>query len=407
MEKQQIIDKIAELNLLFSQTTNLKEEEKILNKIEKLQKQADLNSLKPILEKQARYNMSIGIRSNGKTYSVQELGVMNYCLHNKQMAIIRRWDTDYTGKRGKETFQNVVRNNVVQKWSKGKYNTIVYRASQWFLARKTEEDIYIDDTAFCHGFALNVNEHDKSTAYPEVTTILFDEFLSRKGYLNDEFIEFMNTISTIIRHRTDVTIFMCGNTVNKFCPYFKEMGLYNIKTQKEGTIDVYNYGDTGLKVAVEYCAIPEERKTTKKQIKGSQVYFAFNNPKLQMITTGAWEIDVYPHLLQKFKHEDIKFTYYIEFDRELLEVNIIRNDMNIFSYVHRKTTPLKELSTDLIYTQRYSDKPNLTRRITKPRTKIEKKIWWLITNEKTFYQDNEVGEIMRNYIKWCQSEDII
>lgn len=410
MNKEDLIQQIRELNLQYSQTNKPKEEVKILQKIKKITSQAGLYDIDKITETLAQYYMIIGIRSNGKTYSVQELGIKNYCETGKQMAIIRRWDTDYTGKRGRETFTNIINNNVVTKWSKGKFNTIIYRASQWFLAKKypnDEEDTVIDETPFCHGFSLNVAEHDKSTAYPNVTTILFDEFLSRKGYLNDEFIEFMNVISTIIRHRNDVKVFMCGNTVNKFSPYFNEMGLYNVKKQKEGTIDTYTYGDSGMKVLVEYCAIPEEKKKKTEQVTGSQMYFAFNNPKLQMITTGAWEIDIYPHLMTKFSKKDILFTYYIEFDRDLLEVNIVQQGVNIFSYVHKKTTPLKELDTDLIYTQRYSDRPNITRRINKPRTNLERRIWWLIQHEKTFYQNNEVGEIMRNYILWVGRENII
>ena len=31
------------------------------------------------------------------------------------------------------------------------------------------------------------------------------------------------------------------------------------------------------------------------------VYFAFNNPKLQMITSGAWEMAIYPHNKVKYK----------------------------------------------------------------------------------------------------------
>lgn len=411
MNKEELIQEIRELNLKYSETTNTKEEKRILQKIKKLSTQAGLYDIEPIEEEKAQYYMIIGIRSNGKTYSVQEEAIKNYCQTGKQMALIRRWDTDFTGKRGRETFTNMVNNNIVTKWSKGKFNTIIYRASQWYLAKKfpnDEEDTVVDEIPFCHGFALNVAEHDKSTSYPNVTTILFDEFISRKGYINDEFIEFMNAISTIIRHRNDVKIFMCGNTVNKYAPYFSEMGLYNIKKQKEGTIDTYTYGDSGMKVRVEYCAIPEENKLqAKKSVSGSELYFAFNNPKLQMITTGAWEIDIYPHLLTKFNKKEILFTYYIEFDRDLLEVNIVQQGINIFSYVHRKTTPLKEKPTDLVYTQRYSYKPNVTRRINKPRTNLERRIWWLIQHEKTFYQDNEVGEIMRNYIQWSGKENII
>ena len=62
----------------------------------------------------------------------------------------------------------------------------------------------------------------------------------------------MNVVSTIVRQRNDVKIFMAGNTVNQYCPYFTEMGLTHIKEMDKGAIEVYKYGDSKLRVAVEY-----------------------------------------------------------------------------------------------------------------------------------------------------------
>ena len=33
---------------------------------------------------------------------------------------------------------------------------------------------------------------------------------------------------------------------------------------------------------------------------------------------------------------------------------------------------------------------------------IGKKIWWFFNTDRVYYQDNEVGEIVRNYIMWCK-----
>src|SRR5699024_11620877 len=69
--------------------------------------------------------------------------------------------------------------------------------------------------------------------------------------LVNELVLFMNTVSTIVRRRTDVKIFMLGNTVNKYNPYFKEMGLNHANQMEQGTIDIYKYGKSPLTVAVE------------------------------------------------------------------------------------------------------------------------------------------------------------
>lgn len=353
-------------------------------------------SLNKILAKGAKYNVIFGERSNGKTYAVLKHGLEKYCNDGEQMAIIRRWQDDFIGKRGQTMFDNHVKNGEVSKLTKGKWSDIYYFSSRWYLCRfdpDTGKRI-IDDTPFAWGFALSTMEHDKSTAYPNVTTIMFDEFLTRTTYLNEEFVLFMNVLSTIIRGRTNVTIFMLGNTVNKYCPYFREMGLRHVKEMKQGDIDFYTYGDTELTVAVEYT---EPNKNGKE----SDHYFAFDNPKLKMITGGEWELDIYPHCPTKYKPADVRFTYFIEFDGTLLQCEVVALSDMTFTFIHQKTTPLRDTKHDLIYTTDFNARPNYKRNILKPTTPLEKKVLQYYARDKIFYADNEIGEVVRNYLLWC------
>ena len=50
---------------------------------------------------------------------------------------------------------------------------------------------------------------------------------------------------------------------------------------------------------------------------------------------------------------------------------------------------------------------NFRRKINQPRYNVEKKIATYFKYDKVFYQDNEVGEIVRNYIIWCKQENIV
>ena len=352
-------------------------------------------SLKSILSYEAVYNVIIGERSNGKTFSVLEYALRNYVNTGEQLAIVRRWQDDFTGKRGNTMFDGIVASGLVSQLC-DEWTNIYYYGSRWFLCRYDEETgkRICDEKPFAYGFSISSMEHDKSTSYPDITTICFDEFITRTMYLPDEFVLFMNVISTIVRHRTNVKIFMLGNTVNKYCPYFSEMGLTHIKNMKEGDIDIYRYGDSNLTVAVEYCK-------PNKNGKQSDLYFAFDNPKLQMITGGKWEIDIYPHLPFKYRPADIIYKYFIEFNDELLQCEIIQKDNTIITYVHRKTTPLKDTNNDLIYSPNYNPAPNWKRKITKVITPTDRKIASFFVKDKVFYQDNEVGEIVRNYLQWC------
>lgn len=352
-------------------------------------------NLKTILSKNCIYNVIFGERSNGKTYAVLKHGIENYSKNGEQTAVVRRWEEDFKGKRGSVMFNALVSNNEVSKITKGEWNGVYYYGSKWYLCRTNEDGTReTDPTPFAYGFSITSMEHDKSTSYPNVTTICFDEFLTRSSYLPDEFVLFMNVVSTIIRQRTNVKIFMLGNTVNKYCPYFSEMGLTHIKEMKQGDIDIYTYGDSKLTVAVEYCK-------PNKQGKESNSYFAFNNPKLSMITGGSWEIDIYPHCPVKYLPKEILFTYFIDFDGELLQCEIILHENIMFTFVHKKTSELKNPDIDLIYSTKNDPRPNWKRRITKPTTDIEKRIVSFYNKEKVFYQDNETGEIMRNYLIWC------
>ena len=261
----------------------------------------------------------------------------------------------------------------------------------------------VAERPFGYALSLSSEEHEKSTAYPNVKNVYFEEFLSRRSYLPDEFLLFTSALSTVIRLRDDVRIFMAGNTINKYAPYFSEMGLTNIKTMKPGTTEVYTYGNSGLKVAVEFSDMPSKDKP-------SNVYFAFNNPKLSMIRGDGsiWEIDIYPHLTKEMKYapKDIIYKYFVIWDGDILQCDIVRLDDLAFTFVHAKTTPIREDNENIVYSTEHNPKPNYKRKITKANTKTEEIILWFFKNEKVFYQSNEIGEMMRNYIAWCKQTPI-
>lgn len=352
--------------------------------------------LNKILKTNAHYNIIFGERSSGKTFAVLEHGIKNYVESGKQIAIVRRWNEDFIGKRGQQMFDGLVSAGVISDLTGGEWTGVYYFSSRWFLCRYDDSGNRItDERPFCYGFSITSMEHDKSTSYPDITTICFDEFLTRTVYLPDEFVLFCNVVSTIVRHRTDVKIFMLGNTVNKYCPYFAEMGLKHIKDMKPGDIDIYKYGDNKLTVAVEYTA-------PNKQGKQSDIYFAFDNPKLQMITSGAWEIDIYPHCPHKYKPKDILFTFFIQFDDQLLQCEIILVKTDLFMFVHPKTTELKNPDRDYIFSTGYDPRPNWRRNVLKPANDTDRKISAIFKSEKLFYSDNETGEVMRNYLVWCK-----
>lgn len=356
-------------------------------------------TLDNILTYNADYNVIYGERSNGKTTSVLLYAFEQICSNNYQgqLAIIRRYADDYKGAKGQQMFESFMHNGWVEKYTHGEYNSIKYYSAQWFLCKYDEDGELVAkrDKPFALAFSLSSEEHYKSTSYPDVKWILFDEFISRQYYLPQEFVTFQNLLSTIIRLRDDVKIFMCGNTINKYCVYFAEMGLSNIKKQDKGSIDLYTYGESELRVAVEYSDFPMKKKKSNK-------YFAFNNPKLNMITDGGWEIDIYPHLPYKYKPKDVVGIFYIKFEGDILQGNVIQIKDDLFIYIHYKTKEIKEDTTRRVYQQSTDVRYNYSSNIFKIHNKFDKYVNTLINMDKVFYQDNEVGEIVRNYFNWCR-----
>jgi len=353
-------------------------------------------SLDRILKKNADYNIIFGERSNGKTYAALYYGIKRFIDTNytEQFAIVRRWKEDITGKRTSTLFEPLIANDVIVNLTNNEYQSVVFYSGKFYLSKWDEKlNKYVAaNKPFAHIFALSEMEHDKSTSYPYIQTVIFDEFLTRRYYLPDEFVLFMNVLSTIIRHKNNVKIFMLGNTVNKFCPYFAEMGLKHVTEMEQGTIDIYKFGKGKLTIAVEYAESTAEHKESNK-------YFCFDNDSMEMIVNGAWELAIYPHLNVRYKKTDILFTYFIEFDDNVLQCEIIQKDNECFTYIHEKTTPIKDTDNDIIYSLTHKENANYHKRLLSSASKLEARIAKFYADEKVFFQNNDCGEIVRNYIK--------
>ena len=348
------------------------------------------------------YIIVYGERSNGKTFGALLCAIIRYFLYGEFFAYVRRWDEDFKPKAMSRLFGGLEKCGVIEYLSGGAWNHIVHRSRMFYLATWDENgNEVVDNQPIGYGFALTQMEHDKGGNYPQnVTTIIFDEFLTRGMYLPDEMTLFSNVLSTVLRDDGEAKIWMLGNTVSKFCPYFREMGLVHIKSMQIGDIQQYTGTREDCTIVVYWSdGLPDGKQTDK--------YFAFDNPKLKMITEGRFETAIYPHCPFDIGAADIVFTFFVLFYDDLLRGDVIARDGSEFIYFTPKTTPLKYPDEELIYSDRFDSRMNWRRRITRPMTFTEKAIINLIRAEKVYYADNETGEIMRNYLQWCNSEKVV
>ena len=356
-------------------------------------KSSDFYSLSAIKKKNAHYNVIFGERSNGKTYAVLSEIINNYVKSGELGAYVRRYREDCRGLSAQQLFAGLVDNGYIENVTNGQYNNVTYYRKAWFLSHieENEKNCYKDKNPFCYSFALT---ESKGSNYPGITIFYFDEFIDRiKPELTGEFAIFANLISTLARDKAKMKIYMTANTVNYSSLYFREMGLTNIRKMTPGEIDVYKYGNSKLKCAVEY--------TAHKADKASDVYFAFNNPHLQMITGKGdtiWELGLYPHITGlKWTKDKVIFSAFLIYETDIVQMDLVNVNDTMFIFCHMKTTEIKNPDTDIILD--LEDKPgfNIIHSLIKSNLRIAKRILWFFNNQKVFYADNSVGEIVRNW----------
>lgn len=359
--------------------------------------------INPVKSKKCDINIVVGKRSNGKTFGALYEGLQRIAsgsMSKNKICLIRRTDADFKSKNGAQTsFNGIV--------SKGYFNKlfpewdgITYYAGNFYRTKKVadkngEIKLKKDIEPICYGFTLNNYERYKSGSFLDADFIVFDEFLTNSGYLTNEFKAWENMLSTIIRDRDNVTIYMLANTVNKYGEYIEKMNLQFIRQMHQGEIRTVKT-PKGLKICVEYC---ETGNATEK----SDKYFDFDNHTSRMITKGDWEIQSYPHAPIKWNKEDIYFTYYIEYVENVLEVNMICKGVHRFSFVHPKRGDIKHRDTDYYFSDRVISTVNAHTYINLKYDAMSEYIVADIKNGRMYCSDDDTGDVLRNYILWCKS----
>ena len=312
---------------------------------------------------------------------------------------VRRLDEMLKPKNLEELFSAPEHLKLIEEKTEGQYNSIFYRSNCFYLCCYQDGvKVAQDKKPFCRCYAINTAETTKGQDVGEIKYIFFDEFITRQFYLANEFILFQNLLSSIVRHRAGIKIYMVANTVSKYCPYFREMGLTRVKDQKQGTIDLYTMGVNGTKIAVEYSDAPGGGDNVSS-------YFCFDNPELDMITTGSWEIALYRHIPRGVGDLRPELQFYIIFDGSTLRGAIYMINDNPILTFSRQYKEIKDPDDRIIYADNLDDPPDTnplhqTNPAIMP-TRAHEIIISLIKQHKTFFADNEDGEIFSNWLKFA------
>ena len=363
----------------------------------------------------AKYYLAYSERSDGKSYSCLLLGLCYYFVFGNPIAYIRRYEDEVIGSLGQKIFLNFLKynkngENVVSRLSNGEYNYIKYYGRAWYLAYYDEEQDKITRKSmepFCYSFTLNNVEKAKSGGYPKIDIIFFDEFMSRRNEMIDEWTEFSNTLSTILRkNNTDAKIFMMGNTVKLNSLYFQEMGIKRPNEIKKGDYRLYQYGESKNKEVLKVVVHRGGTDKKNRQAGLTDVYFAFDNPKMRMITEGEFEIPNYPHLTKQYRYSDkeVVYRYFINFRDFTAQCEVVKKNNVMFTFIYEKTKgKVKLKGREILFQEDYSPERNVRRCINNTYDKLGKKIYSFFVKDKVFYSNNTVGEYVKDYLNWCDT----
>lgn len=341
-------------------------------------------SLNKIKKEKAQYNLLLGERANGKSYSVKELVLTSAFNSNEEFIYLRRFELELKP----NLIESYFSDSPVSAITNGEYNCVsVYRKNIYFAN--------VDDNGKITrgkriGYAIHLSgaEHYKSTQYPKVTNLIFEEFITESMYLQNEVVVLMNLVSTVFRNRTG-QCWLVGNTISRLCPYFSEWELRGIPKQKQGTIDIYNHNTLDgnvIKIAVEYCESANNKNTM------------FFGRAEKQIVTGAWECSEHPHLNKPLDNYDILYKVPYHYTDFKFMLNVLRDkqskDMLLYIYPYTK-----DLDRFKHYVSNSFSENNLVTENLCQDIKGDKVCLYLLNRNKVVFSDNLTGSDFYQIIK--------
>ena len=176
--------------------------------------------LRRTLTHNALFNVIVGNRGGGKSYGAKWYVIDNFIKKHEQFGYIRRYREDLKEPM-KQFFKDI----------KNRYPDYEFRTDSTYLyMRKKSEDNednpWTEEDICGYGFILSTANNKKSISYPNITTLIFDEFLIDKTsqrYLSNEPVALLNLYETVARPGTNhkrVIVFMLANALTITNPYF-------------------------------------------------------------------------------------------------------------------------------------------------------------------------------------------
>lgn len=244
------------------------------------------------------YFMILSERGVGKTTNVLLLGMIMNRLYGTTVVYVRQTE-DMCKKQNIEKLFDVIKTyeggRYIDNITMGAYTDVKYESQAFYFCTYDENGKVEKKSTnpFLKILSIDRNYFYKSSLnLPKGDIIIFDEFIGKR-YQPNEFHDFMDLLSTIIRKRKSAKIFLLANTISITSPYFKEFGiLRDIQKMKQNS-SLIKTTSLGTKIFFEIYRSKEDKLTNEI----NATYFGFDNPLLNSITgDGTFALEYAPHI---------------------------------------------------------------------------------------------------------------
>ena len=346
----------------------------------------------------AKYFVINSERDVGKTTNFLLLGMVMYKLYGTQIQYVRQIESMIMPKSIRNLFATIISHEYISKITDGQYNTVYYHGRRYYYALADETGKIIETAPEHFMFCCSIDKAiDLKSGYnaPVGDLIIFDEFIGKYYYAN-EFINFEDLCKTIIRGRRSPIIVMLANTINAHSQYYNELEIYD-------TISQMHTGDKqivktalGTTIYIELIGVVVAKKQKRSII--NELFFGFKNPLLGSITGNSeWSFKSYQHIPEYKEGEEpdtLTRRLYIYHNNKYVRLDMMyHHELGLCCYLHWATRTYSDsiiLTIDNRFDNRYHYKLG--------NPKIEKVINYLLSENRMYYQTNDIGSFVENYL---------
>ena len=347
----------------------------------------------------AKYYVYMSERASGKTTNWLLIGMILNKMYGTTIQYIRSTKDEIKPSIADELYNVIISYNkgqYIREITNGKCNSIYTHWKKSYFCHIDEDGKmdYVDETPFLQFLSVDQHTLYKSTYNaPRGDLIIYDEFIT-DFYRENEFVNFCDLLSTIIRKRITPICIMLANTIDYNSMYFNELEISKeIKKMKVGEHRLITT-ERGTNVYTEIIGL---KKTTIKE-RINKLFFGFKNPKLAAITGGeqAWAFDNVPHIQNDETDIIVDKRLRVEYGDVILQLELVYTENRGYIVnVHETTRIYKDsiiLTNEEIWDKQHIYGLGLNR-------KYLKFIWDLYKQNKFYFDCNATGSILKSFVK--------